>query len=196
MRAPDADRYAPPDPDALAAARNAVADHRSADPEQAVVRDRILVFVDDHPDALLRSCVPGHLTGSAFVLDHDGTHAVLLLHAKLGKWLQPGGHADGDGDLARVAWREATEETGLVGLRVIGGPVDLDIHRVEPPREAPHDHLDVRYALQAPEGAQLVGNHESHELRWVSLDELGRFTDEPGLHRLASSARARLAAGA
>jgi 8-oxo-dGTP pyrophosphatase MutT (NUDIX family) len=164
--------------------------------QQLAVQAQMLDFVDTHPDALHRTCTDGHLTGSAFVIDHTGTHAVLLLHTKLGKWLQPGGHADGDGHLDRVAWREATEETGLVGLEVVGGPVDLDIHRVEPPGEPGHDHLDVRFVLRAPVDAELAGNHESRDLRWIDVDRISELTEEPGLLRLAAAARRRIAPNA
>ena len=107
-----------------------------------------------------------------------------MLHAKLGRWFQPGGHADGDGDLPGVAWREATEETGIAGLRVVVPAVDLDIHEVGPPH-GPHLHLDVRYLVVAPPGAVPVGNHESLDLRWATYDELPSFGVDDGLLRLA-----------
>ena len=148
-------------------------------------REEFLRFTDAHDDALLRSCVPGHLTGSALVVDPVSERVLLLHHRKLQKWLQPGGHADGDGNLAAVAQREATEETGIEGLRVVVPAIDLDIHRIESPNEAPHHHYDVRYLVLAPEGAKAEGNFESTALRWVTLDELDALTDEPGLRLLA-----------
>jgi 8-oxo-dGTP pyrophosphatase MutT (NUDIX family) len=151
------------------------------DPE----RDEFLRFTDEHGDALLRTCVVGHLTGSALVVDPTSERMLLLHHRKLQKWLQPGGHADGDGNLAAVALREATEETGIEGLRVVVPAIHLDVHRVEPPKEAPHFHYDVRFLVLAPEGAQAIGNFESTALRWVTLDELDVLTDEPNLQLLA-----------
>ncbi|HUP75386.1 MAG TPA: NUDIX hydrolase [Acidimicrobiales bacterium] len=148
-------------------------------------RDEFLRFTDEHADALLRSCVVGHLTGSALVVDPVSERMLLLHHRKLQKWLQPGGHADGDGNLAAVALREATEETGIDGLRVVVPAIHLDIHLVEPPHEAPHLHYDVRYLVLAPEGAKAIGNLESTALRWVTLDELDLLSDEPGLRLLA-----------
>lgn len=156
------------------------------------VQHRILAFIDEHEDALLRSCRPGHLTGSAMLVDAPAERCVLLLHAKLGRWLQPGGHADGEGDLAEVALREAAEETGLAGLTVDRPALDLDIHRVDPPEDAPHDHLDVRYLVRAPAGSEPTSNHESHEVRWVPFAELGEYDPDEGLVRLAAAARARL----
>ncbi len=146
------------------------------DPAADEHRRAILDFVDQHPDALHRSCRSGHLTGSALVVDHDGARVVMLHHRKLRRWLQPGGHCDGDANLAAVALREASEETGVDGLRVHPVAIDLDVHRVDPPAEGPHLHLDARFLVVAPEATDLVGNHESTELRWtrpVDLDELG-----------------------
>ena len=148
-------------------------------------RDEFLRFTAEHDDALLRSCVIGHLTGSALVVDPVSERILLLHHRKLQKWLQPGGHADGDGNLAAVALREATEETGIDGLRVVVPAIHLDIHVVEPPNEVPHRHYDVRYLVLAPEGAKAIGNLESTALRWVTLEELDGLSDEPGLRLLA-----------
>lgn len=147
--------------------------------------DQYRALIDTYPDASLRTCRPGHLTGSALVVDSAGANTLLLLHAKLGRWLQPGGHADGDANLAAVALREATEETGINGLRIWPHPLHLDIHEVDPPGEDPHLHYDVRFLVQAPAGAQAQGNHESRGLRWVPLDGLADFGCDPGLVELA-----------
>jgi len=136
------------------------------------------------PAVLDRSWRPSHLTASALVVDATATQTLLLLHRKLGRWLQPGGHVDGDGNLAAAALREASEETGIEGLRVVFPAVDVDIHRVAPPAESAHDHLDVRFVVVAPPGAAAVGNHESLGLRWVRESELGDLGVDDGLHRL------------
>lgn len=146
-------------------------------------------FLATHPDALHRRCVEGHLTGSALVVDAAGTQIVLLHHRKLRRWLQPGGHADGDANLAAVARREAEEETGIRGLRVVGPAIDLDVHEVSGPREPAHLHFDVRFLVLAPPDATLDRNEESTDLRWVSFDALDDFAPDAGLRRLAATAR-------
>ena len=147
-------------------------------------RSYLLSFVLTHPDALQRSCAPGHLTSSALVVDAGLTRVLLLHHRKLGRWFQPGGHADGEANLAVSALREATEESGIAGLRVVGPAVDLDVHRVAPPAEEPHDHLDVRYLVLAPPAAVARHNHESTGQRWVRAEELEVFEPDAGLRRL------------
>lgn len=156
-------------------------------------RDRILALLADHDDALVRACRPGHLTGSALVVDPADRRILLMFHTKLQRWLQPGGHADGDGDLARVALREATEETGIEGLRVCEPPVDLDVHIVDPPAEDAHEHHDVRFLVLSPPGSVPVGNHESQGLEWVDRSDLDSLGVDTGLLRLTDSALARLA---
>lgn len=168
---------------------------RLDDPGRALERDRVLDLLAEHGGALAdRTTAPGHLTGSALVVDAAGERVVVLLHTKLRRWLQPGGHADGDTELAGVALREASEETGIEGLRVLVPAVDLDVHSVDHGDAlGRHLHLDLRFVVVAPPDAVIVGNHESLALRWVTLPELEELADEEGLVRLA---RAGLAAWA
>ncbi len=130
-------------------------------------------FAAAHADCCERSCVPGHFTGSAWVVSADGERALLLHHRKLDIWVQPGGHADGDGDLAAVALREAEEETGLPGLRIEGGVFDLDRHAIPARGSDPgHFHYDVRFVVRAGAHEGFVVNEESHALAWVPVRDI------------------------
>jgi 8-oxo-dGTP pyrophosphatase MutT (NUDIX family) len=150
-------------------------------------RARMRELLDSRPDPLLRTERPGHFTGSALVVHADLERTLVLFHTKLQIWVQPGGHADGDANLAAVALREASEETGIEGLRVWPVAVDLDIHRVDPPKEDAHLHYDVRFVVLAPEGATIDANHESQAQRWVRPDELPALGADAGLQRLAAN---------
>ena len=151
-------------------------------------RDEVLAFVADHDDAAHRTNPEAHLTGSALVVDPSRGRTLLMLHRKLGRWFQPGGHADGDANLAGVALREATEETGIDGLEVVVPAIDVDVHRVEPPGEQAHLHLDTRFLVLAPAGATEEGNEESRALRWVGLEDLDDLDPpiDPGTRRLVA----------
>jgi 8-oxo-dGTP pyrophosphatase MutT (NUDIX family) len=135
----------------------------------------------------------GHFTGSAWLVSADGARVLLMHHRKLGLWLQPGGHADGDVDLARVALREAQEETGVIDLHVEGGIFDLDRHCI-PGRanEAEHWHYDVRYVVRAGSDERFTINEESHALAWRAVAEVAvDVTLDASLRRMARKWLAR-----
>ena len=168
----------------LAFARDALRQVSDADLEST--QTRMLALLQERPQPFDRGERPGHFTGSALVVDSTATCTLVMLHSKLGIWVQPGGHADGDTNLAGVALREAGEETGITGLRVWPLAVDLDIHRVNPPGEDAHDHHDVRFLVVAPRDARVEANHESRELRWVEPSQLSALGVDEGLKRLVS----------
>jgi 8-oxo-dGTP pyrophosphatase MutT (NUDIX family) len=157
------------------------------DPELRDERDRMRALIEERPQPLDRSERPGHLTGSALVVDGAMERTLMLFHTKLQIWVQPGGHADGDANLPAVALREAEEETGIEGLRIWPVALDLDIHRVDPPKEDAHLHYDVRFLVIAPPEAEVVANHESQDQRWVTEDELAPLGVDNGTQRMARS---------
>ncbi|TFV58663.1 NUDIX domain-containing protein [Mycobacterium sp. PS03-16] len=161
------------------------------DPEQDSLRHAVLSFLHARPDGCLRSCVPGHLTASALVLDHTGRHAVLTLHPRIGRWLQLGGHCEpGDADVVAAALREAAEESGIDDLVIDPVPAALHVHPVTCSLGVPTRHLDLQFVVHAPPQARITRSDESLDLRWWPLDDLPPDTDF-GLRRLAAAAAQR-----
>lgn len=156
----------------------------------------ILQFIKENPrNAHLRECVPGHLTASSIVIHSDGKRGLFTLHKKLDRWLQLGGHCDGDANLAAAALREAVEESGIEDLVIDPRIVDLDIHLIperpakgDRPAEPAHLHLDTRFFVYAPEGAEYVVSDESHELAWFTADEIAQREADDSVMRLVKLA--------
>jgi 8-oxo-dGTP pyrophosphatase MutT (NUDIX family) len=138
-----------------------------------------------------RDHLPGHITGSAFIIDESGAYALLTHHAKLNKWLQPGGHADGDDNVLRVALREAGEETGLTGFKLLHPRFfDIDIHTIPSRADFPeHQHYDVRFLLQTNRSNAFTVTKESHALAWVPFDELAKLTANDSIGRMLEKIR-------
>lgn len=167
-------------------ARDLLARWSPPDAEQSAARDRIVAWIDRYPDdAHRRTRLEGHLTASALVVDRSRGAALLTHHRKLGRWLQLGGHCDGDANLARAALREALEESGIEGLRVDPAPLDVDVHAI-PARgtEPEHWHLDTRFVVEAPAGSVAIVGAESFDLRWFRPDELGAIATDDSVRRL------------
>lgn len=165
--------------------------YRVRHPDEGAMLARIEALVRAHADCFERSCVPGHITGSAWISSPDGSRCVLLHHAKLDRWLQPGGHSDGEPRTERVAEREAREETGLTSLRRVDldgalAILDVDVHEI-PARgaEPTHEHHDVRFLFTADPDEAPVCSDESHALTWLPTSDLTQYTREESVLRLA-----------
>ncbi|MFC7327698.1 NUDIX hydrolase [Marinactinospora rubrisoli] len=170
-------------------ARSVLREWQAPDPAQEELRREYLAHLDRHPDGMWRSCRPGHVTASAAIVDPEGRGMVLTLHRRIGLWLQVGGHCEPvDRSLAGVALREATEESGIAGLRLLPSPLRLDRHRVG--CGSGSWHLDVQYAAVAPAGAALTRvAEESDDLRWFPIDALPEPSDD-ACRALAAAASA------
>ena len=160
----------------------------------AEARERIRAFVEAEPSCFERTTVAGHVTGSAWIVDPWRTRCLLTHHRKLDRWLQLGGHADGDPDVQRVAMREAREESGLAGIRLVDGAIfDCDVHLI-PARgaEAAHWHYDVRFLLEADPAEPLSLSSESKDLAWVAMQDVPALASDESVARMvAKTARLR-----
>jgi 8-oxo-dGTP pyrophosphatase MutT (NUDIX family) len=170
--------------------------HAPADAKEAADLAEILAFVDRHTDPFDRRIPEGHLTGSAVVVSAAGDRVLLLHHRKLGRWLQPGGHAEpGERDGEPIALREACEETGIGGLALHPSaprPLDVDVHPIPARGDEPaHRHLDLRYLVIAPSDSRPRRQAaEARALRWFTWEDVAALDLDPGLRRALRAARA------
>jgi 8-oxo-dGTP pyrophosphatase MutT (NUDIX family) len=165
-------------------------DWEAPDAAQDSLRHAVLAFVHGRDDACRRECVPGHLTASALVLDHTGSQVLLTLHRRLGRWVQLGGHCDEDDpDIAAAALREATEESGVDGLRMDTGLAALHVHPLICSLGVPTRHLDLQFVVHAPAGARIAISEESEDLRWWPADALPPGSDHALAYLVAQALR-------
>ncbi len=173
--------------------------YRQAFPAEADVVDRICSLVERHADCFSRTCRPGHITAAAWIVSPDRRRFLLTHHRKLDRWLQLGGHADGQWSVEEVALREAREESGLnefelVPIHGVTMPLDVDVHQI-PARydadgrliEDAHEHHDIRFLLLARSDA-IAASDESHEIAWCTSEEVHSHTDEESVLRMLRKA--------
>lgn len=172
----------------------------SADAHEAAMTRATIAFVERHPDCFERSLLAGHVTGSAWIVSPNRDQVVLIHHRKLDRWFQPGGHADGDPDVAAVALREAQEETGLTSLRFVGESkggswleqtdqppalFDVDVHTIPARGDIPeHLHYDIRFLLEANPTEPFGHSDEVENSRWVLVDRTNEYSNEESIHRM------------
>lgn len=177
--------------------RELLRDYQPQGKHEAAMVSRLRAFLDSATDETpfardLAGIQPewGHVTGSAWIINAAATRTVLVHHAKLGKWVQPGGHCDGQSDVLEVALREAREETGLDVAPIQTALFDVDVHRIPEYWNTPeHFHYDVRFLLLADDASTPVVSHESRAVRWVSLDEAAQLNREDSIARLITKTR-------
>ncbi len=167
--------------------------HRAFDAKEMNDLQRMRELATQLAEPFSRNGWPAHFTGSAVIVDPSGLRVVLVLHAKLNRWLQPGGHAEAgdEGDLGRTALREAREETGLDVELITSRPIDIDVHTIPARKTEPeHEHLDVRFLFRASNPESLVHDPaESHGAQWLTWHEAHERADEAPLRRLLIKAR-------
>lgn len=156
-------------------------------PMEADAVQQFLALASDPADPYVRERLDGHFTGSAWLVNAAGTHLLMTHHRKLDRWLQLGGHADGDRDLAAVALKEAEEESGLTALVVEGGIFDIDRHWIPERGDVPgHWHHDVRYVVRATGSEAFAVSDESHALAWREIAPmLDDPATDPSIRRMA-----------
>jgi 8-oxo-dGTP pyrophosphatase MutT (NUDIX family) len=154
--------------------------------EERIFKEETISFIKKHENCFERSLKIGHITASALLLNKDKTKALLMHHTKLDKWLQLGGHCDGNPNALEVALKEAREESGIKGIAPVSDKIfDLDIHLIpKNSREDEHYHYDIRFLLYVTSDEEIIQNHEAKELRWIGACKDETPTTNPSVLRM------------
>lgn len=171
--------------------RNLLQSFDPPDVTQRSYRKRMIELAGGGADPTARSHFdPGHFTASAFVADPNRSGVLLIHHAKIGRWLQPGGHIEPfDETLEAAVRREVSEETGLHELDSLG-LLDIDIHQFPAREHDPaHLHFDLRLAFVSGSGI-LTSGDGTIDARWVPFGAVSKWNPELSITRPAVALRA------
>lgn len=173
-------------PNIVADWKRTIANYRPQDAREEAEQREMLDLIAREGDRLLsRECAYAHMTASSIIVNHDRSKTLLAFHKIYNSWAWTGGHADGDGDFEAVARREAQEETGIGGLRLLGGgaaslevlPVWAHVRRGQ--TVGSHLHLNVSYLFEADEGEPLrVAEAENSAVGWIPVARLEEAVTE------------------
>lgn len=161
--------------------------------EEVAYVQNAIQYIEQHENIFDRQLLPAHVTGSAWVVSSNRQKALLLHHRKHGQWFQPGGHADGDADIVRVAMRECAEETGLSprDIRLVDSSIfDVDIHTIPSMRSVPqHEHIDIRFVVEIDDRLTIPGNNESNAITWLPLRHVLSYNHNRSTFRMVEKTR-------
>lgn len=163
-----------------------LANHEPFDTHEEAMTKATKAFVSANSNCFERTLLIGHVTGSAWIVSPDKSKVLLLHHAKLDRWLQPGGHCDGDADVHAVALREVLEETRVKKITSENDSIfDVDIHTI-PARgsEPEHLHYDIRFLFEANPDDAIQRNEESKAVKWIALNDVEQYTNEESVLRM------------
>ena len=155
--------------------------------EQEETEKRLmLAYLERFSDLLTRENEMAHFTASCWIVNPARDKVLLAYHNLYHSWAWLGGHADGDGDLRRVALREAQEESGLTQARILGeGIFSLEILGVDGHVRrgryvGTHLHLNVTYLLEADDRLPIRAKpDENSAVRWMPVGEVLQAVSEP-----------------
>ena len=153
-------------------------------PDEADTISRVRRLLEEREGAFHRDCFePGHITSSAWIVSRETGAVLLTHHRKLERWLQLGGHTDGETNVLASALREAEEESGLRRFEA------MPISRGARGKEPSHEHHDIRFLLRVSDAQPIERQiEESKEVRWFPREEIPSRFDEESLARMARKA--------
>lgn len=150
-----------------------------------------LKFINSNSEIFGKANSKGHVTASAWIVNEEMDSALLTHHGKLNIWVQMGGHTEIGERILEAALREAEEESGLSDLKVLSTDIfDVDVHLIPESKKAPaHYHYDIRFLLLGNREKPLVISDESHEIKWVVLEEITNYSTEVSIDRMVRKTR-------
>lgn len=165
-------------------------DYRPLDDMDLNVKKNMQSFIEMNKDTVLtRENSIAHMTASSVIINEEKTKMLMIHHKIYDTWTWQGGHTDGEGDLLKVALKEAEEETGIREYRILedeGGLIrKLDILTVKAHMKngkpvSAHLHLNAAFLLEAKEeDVLLLNKEETNGIRWVLFNEIDSFAMEP-----------------
>lgn len=174
-------------PNILPAWAEPIVRFQAGDDREAQEQRMILEMIDRLGDAILtRESEIAHMTASSIIVSPDRRRTLMAFHRIYNSWAWTGGHADGESDFEAVARREAQEETGILGLKRLGGGIaSLEIlpvwaHVKRGKAVGSHLHLNVSYLFEADDSLPLsVREDENSAVGWLLVDRLGESVSEP-----------------
>ena len=155
-------------------------------PLEIETADLFLELINSYEDCFTRDCLHAHITASAMIVNQDFSKTLLTHHKALDKWIQLGGHADGEKDALSVALKEAEEESGLKNLKFLSDEIfDLDTHFIPKHEEVfEHHHYDIRYLLQAHDSEEIIVSSESKDVQWIEIERVEKLTTSDSIKRM------------
>lgn len=148
----------------------------------------ILRALENDPNCFDRSA-QAHMACSIWTVDPTLTQTLLVYHNIYDSWSWIGGHADGGRDLAAVALRELSEETGMANAQLVdcgpGGVYSIEVLTVDGHVKrgeyvSSHLHLNVTYlAVADPREAVRMKPNENSGVRWAPIEDAVRLSTEP-----------------
>lgn len=162
--------------------------YRPANEQEQADKLVILRALGNDPNCFDRSA-QAHMACSIWTVDPTLTQTLLVYHNIYDSWSWIGGHADGERDLAAVALRELSEETGMANAQLVdcgsGGVYSIEVLTVDGHVKhgeyvSSHLHLNVTYlAVADPREAVRVKPDENSGVRWAPIEDAVRLSTEP-----------------
>lgn len=148
--------------------------------------EQTIMYLEENEVFLGKSNTVGHITGSAWILNSKRNKALLTHHFKLDMWVQLGGHTEEEETVYESACREGIEESGLRALSPVHTEIfDVDVHLIPERKSQPaHYHYDIRYVFEADDQEKIAVSNESHDVCWVSLEQINDYTNARSVLRM------------